>query len=448
MERVKAIAEDIRKKGGKAFIIGGFVRDLILERESKDIDVEVYGISPDVLESILKAHGNVKYVGQSFGVFKLNDAFDFSMPRKERKNGVGHKGFDITVDPFMTIEEATMRRDLTMNSLLFDPLTGDVIDLFNGVSDIKNGVIRHINDATFAEDPLRVLRVAQFKARFIFDVHDNTIELCKSLVPEMKELSRERFFIEFEKILMKAEKPSIAFEFMRDIGLLESLFPELAVLSTIEQGEKHHPEGNVFNHTMLAIDSIPREQRRLDIMFAVLTHDMGKALVESQTEENGKVVHFFGHAEESETAIREFMSHVTNEADLIETVVTLAKYHMRPYDLKKRLSKPVLRRLALKVNIRDLMTIHEADLRGRTVEKDMEHISTILALFDEIENEIKPIIKGRDLIDLGLEPSRFFGVILKEIFEMQLDGVFNTFEDGLNITKSLLIEKGLLKGDA
>lgn len=443
METIRQIARDIEQAGGRAFLIGGFVRDTFLNLQSKDIDVEVYNISPEMLESILSKYGNVTYCGQSFGVFKLGN-YDFSLPRREKKNGEGHTGFDISIDPFMSIEEATIRRDLTINSMLMNPLTGEVLDPFNGMQDIKEGIIRHINDATFAEDPLRVMRVAQFSARFNFDIHDTTKALCVKLLPELKTLSRERFMIEIEKILMKAEKPSIAFNFMLDIGLLESLFPELAILKTIEQGEKHHPEGDAFEHTMLALDSIPIKDRRLDLMFAILVHDLGKAVVESVTEENGAVVHFHGHAEEGEEVARVFMSRLTNETALTETVVSLVKYHMRPYDLKKNLNKAQLRRLALKVNIDDLMILHLADLSGRGTKKDTSHIDRIITVWEEVKNEIHPIIKGRHLIEMGLTPSKDFGRILKEIFNHQLDGEFNSLDDGILFTFKHLQSQNIL----
>lgn len=439
---IKEISRRIHEEGGNAFIVGGFVRDSILNRESKDIDVEVYGLEPERLESILAEFGKVKYCGESFGVFKLNE-YDFSMPRKERKNGTGYKGFDIHIDPFMSIEEASRRRDLTINAMLMNPITGEIIDPFNGMQDLKEGTIKHVDSMTFAEDPLRVLRVAQFSARFNFGVHSETKELCIKLLPEMKTLSKERFFVELEKILMKAEKPSIAFRFMLETGVLDTLFPELAVLNTIEQGTKHHREGNVFEHTMLAVDSIPVKDRRLDLMLAVLTHDMGKAVCPI-IKESEEIIHFYGHGEEGTETVRTFISRFTNETDLTETVVNLTKYHMSPFELKKNLHKASVRRLALKVDIEDLMVIHLADLKGRYDYRDTSHIERIITVFEEVRNEIKPFIMGRDLINFGLNPSKEFGAILKTIFEAQIEGVFTDRENGLIFTENMLREKALI----
>lgn len=247
MNRVKQIAEDVRNAGGRAFIVGGYVRDKYMKGNiiSKDIDLEVFGIEPDVLKAIVSKFGRVKECGKSFGVLKLDD-LDISIPRREKKVADGYKGFDIDLDPFMTYEDACRRRDLTINSILFDPLTDELIDPFNGLNDLENRVLRHVDDIRFAEDPLRVLRVAQFHARFDFRIHDDTNELCRVLIDELKHLSKERFFVEFEKILMKADKPSKAFEWMLQFGILDELFPELAVLETIEQGFKYHPEGSLL----------------------------------------------------------------------------------------------------------------------------------------------------------------------------------------------------------
>lgn len=436
MDMIRDITKQIEKMGGKAFLTGGFVRDTLLNKPSKDFDIEVYGLTPENLQEILTSFGDVKFVGQSFGVFKLNNTYDFTLPRTERKNGVKHNGFDVNINPFLSFADATIRRDLTINSLLMHPLTEEIIDLFNGVQDLNEGIIRHIDDKTFVEDPLRVLRVARFHSRFEFDIHPTTKELSRSIVPEMIHLSRERFYTEFESILLKSVKPSMAFKFLLEIGVLEVLFPELAILNTIDQGTKHHAEGNAFIHTMLAIDSIPIEERNIKMQFAVLTHDFGKAVVPNVIEDDA--IHFFGHGSESEAPIKQFMERLTNEVDLIEFVVNLARHHMRPYDLKRNLTKQILRRLALKVNIDDLMTLHVADITGRATMRDTTYINNILEMWDSVKNEIKPIIKGRDLITMGLTPSKDFGRILKHIFNAQIEGEFNTFEEGIEFTKKFL----------
>lgn len=471
MIRVIEIAKEVKKAGGRAFIVGGHVRDKFLGLESKDIDLEVFGIESEILKVIISKFGKAKECGKSFGVLKLDD-LDISLPRRERKTGVGHKGFEAECDPYMSTEEACSRRDLTINAMLFDPLTNELIDPFNGLTDIKNKILRHVDDIRFAEDPLRVLRVAQFHARFGFSVHDDTNELCCVLIDELKHLSKERLFIEIEKILMRADKPSKGFIWMKEFGILNELFPELAVLETIEQGFKHHPEGsllekieetmleefdpdnpdhkdrlkykvvkngNVFIHTMLALDSVPKKERDITLMFAILCHDMGKAIVGGVPKEDDPThISFKGHEDEGIEVAETFLRRLTVNSDLIRDVCTLVGLHMRPLELKKNPKKRTIRRLALRVDIPLLMKVHVADKKGALSDSSFEDVDKILEIFEEIKGEIKPLIFGRHLISLGLTPSRKFGIILREVFESQLDGIFSTEEKGIEFTKKYI----------
>ena len=438
----KKIAYKIKEHGGKAYLVGGVVRDILLGRQdSKDIDMEIYGLPLADIETILLEFGDVKFCGKAYGVFKL-DNIDIAIPRRERKIGEGHKAFDVSVDPNMSFEEACKRRDLTINAMLMCPLTNEIIDPFGGQQDLNKGIIRHVDDSTFAEDPLRVLRVAQFMARFGFVVHDMTTELCKTLLEELRTLPKERVLQEIEKILLKAEKPSTAFRYMAEHGILKVILPELVELIGINQGIKHHPEGDVFEHTMLAIDIIPLTERRFDIQLAILMHDLGKAV---GGEPDGDSVHFYGHGKAGSEVARHFMSRLTQEVDLTEKVVGLVRYHMRPYDLKKALHKTTVRRLALKVDIEDLLTVHVVDKKARgNVIPDLEYVDRIRSMYHEIKHEISPFIKGRDLINMGLTPSKAFGKILKDIFEAQLDGVFESYEWGIVYTANYLIKEKLL----
>ena len=435
MERVKKISEEVKRAGGRAFLVGGIVRDKFLGLESKDIDLEVFGIEPEALKTIIEKFGKVKECGKSFGVLKLDD-LDISLPRRERKTGVGHKGFETECDPHMSIEEACSRRDLTINAMLFDPLTDELIDPFNGLSDIENKVLRHIDDIRFAEDPLRVLRVAQFHARFDFRVHDDTNELCRVLLDELKHLSKERFFIEFEKILMKGNRPSKAFEWMLEFGVLDALFPEIAVLETIEQGFNYHFGRTVFEHTMRALDFVPKKERELDVMLAILCHDTGKSICEAKID--GDHISFHGHAEDGEEPTRSFLSKITNDKKLIEDVVSLVKYHMRFFELGKNLKRKLIRRLSLHVNIKKLVWVYKADKYSRMEDYETESfLEEILDMYDDIQNEIKPIVKGRDLIDNGFIPSPLFGEILRKAFDAQIDGIFDTLEDGIKYIENM-----------
>jgi tRNA nucleotidyltransferase/poly(A) polymerase len=201
------ISKEIKTLKGKAFFVGGFVRDSFLGLSSKDIDIEVFGIEKNTLLDILNRFGKTELVGESFEVFKfscMGEEVDFSLPRREKKTGVGHKGFTTIADPFMSPEEAASRRDFTINALMMAVDSKEVLDFFGGLNDIQSKTLKHTSPA-FAEDPLRVLRAMQFAARFGFDLHPETIELCKSLKPEFRTLSKERLWIEFEKLFSKGK---------------------------------------------------------------------------------------------------------------------------------------------------------------------------------------------------------------------------------------------------
>lgn len=438
MKKLKQITQKIKERGGIAWIVGGFPRDLLMGQPNyKDIDVEVYGIQPDVLETILMEFGAPKFCGKSFGVYKL-DNYDFSFPRREFKNGTGHKGFDIEIDPFMSYEEACSRRDLTINAMMMDPITEQISDYCGGHLDLEEKILCHVSDK-FVEDPLRVFRVAQFMGRFDdFKVSFDTFEMCNSLIPELRSLPKERLYTEIEKLLMKAKKPSRGFTFLYDVGALKEVFPELYSLYFVEQGKDHHAEGTVFAHTMLMLDSIPIEERTMTLMLAILVHDMGKMVVENEVD--GDSIHFRGHAEETWVS-ENFLYRLTDETKLIEDVLTLTLYHMRPYELKDVLNKRLMRRLALKVDIPSLMRLHQADLEGRGSLKDTSHIPKFLDMYEEIKNEIKPLVTGKHLMEsFNMKPGKHFGPFLKHLFEAQLDGKFDTVKGGIEYVNTNWLE--------
>lgn len=182
LEMAKEIAKKVDEKGGRTFFVGGYVRDKLLKRDNKDIDIEIHNITPNDLREILNTLGNVTEMGASFGILGLKGYdIDIAQPRTEKATGRGHKDFEVFVDPFIGFEKAAKRRDFTINALMEDVLTGEILDFFHGVDDLNNGIIRHVDDKTFIEDPLRVLRAAQFAARFNFTVAKETIELAKSM---------------------------------------------------------------------------------------------------------------------------------------------------------------------------------------------------------------------------------------------------------------------------
>ena len=429
---LKAIFTDIRTIGGRAYIVGGYVRDMLLGVESKDIDIEVYNITPKELEAILKDYGEFRLVGKSYPIYLLGE-YEFSFPQRVIDSGQKKR---LIVDSTMSIEDATLRRDLTINSMLYDPLENEIIDIYGGREDLKRGIISYVNRDTFQQDLLRILRVAQFKARFEFEVDQGTEELCKELIVKLQGLAKERIFIELEKILLKAKRPSLAFRWMKKVGILARLFSEIDQLSEIEQGQKYHPEGDVFEHTMLALDVLPLAERNIALMLAILYHDVGKAYV--QVKRSGDRIHFYGHEQAGADKIGEFLNKITDNKQLIEEVKKLVKYHMRPLNLRKHLSKKAVRKLVTQVDIPQLLKLHQADLLGRGLEVDLSYIDKILEIYDKVKDEVKPIIMGRHLINLGVEPGKRIGILLKEIYRAQLDGKFSDLAGGLEYTKNIL----------
>src|SRR5947209_3031114 len=246
-EKSLRLARAVRDAGGRALMVGGCVRDRLMGRGAKDWDVEVYGVAPVVLRELLDRMGRVNVVGEAFTVYKLGQDLDVSLPRRERKTGRGHRSFFIEGDPSMSIEDAARRRDFTVNAILEDPLDGEVIDPFGGRVDIERKLLRAVSPETFVEDSLRVLRAAQFAARFEFDVEEKTIELCRSI--DLTDLPAERVWGELEKILLAARQPSVGLRWLDRFGATAQLFPELDALKGVPQEKDWHPEGDVDVHT-------------------------------------------------------------------------------------------------------------------------------------------------------------------------------------------------------
>src|SRR6185295_17280956 len=242
MADVLLLARAIHEAGGRALLVGGCVRDALMGAEAKDWDLEVYNLEAARLREILDQFGPVNVVGEAFTVYKLGNHLDVSIPRRERKSGYGHKGFVIEGDPSMSVAEATRRRDFTINAILEDPLTGELIDPFDGRRDIEQHVLRAVSKDTFAEDSLRVLRAAQFAARFEFDIEADTVELCRAI--DLSDLPAERIWGEIEKLLLRAARPSIGLEWLRRLGAIEKLFLEIQSLIGVPQDPEWHPEGD------------------------------------------------------------------------------------------------------------------------------------------------------------------------------------------------------------
>lgn len=426
-EIVKKITEYVNEAGGRVFFVGGCVRDRLLGIENKDVDIEVHGISPENLYSILEKAGEPLVYGRSFGVFALRgEDIDIAMPRRERAIGKGHRDFVVDVDPFIGTREAARRRDFTINALMEDALTGEIVDHFGGQEDLKAGIIRHIDPATFVEDPLRVLRGAQFAARFGFGIAPDTVELCRGI--DLSTLSKERVEEELRKALLKADKPSIFFEAMREMDQLDHWFPELKELIGLEQDPVFHPEGDVWTHTMEVIDRAAGYRDKVSepfsFMLLALTHDLGKIVT---TEEKNGRIHAYEHETKGLPLVESFLRRILNENDVIDYVLNMVPLHMKPNVAAH--SKPALKSTNRMFDHaeapEDLIWFAAADRPVFAGEEafsgDTEFLLERLAAYDEIM--ARPHVMGRDLIAAGLEPGEDFSEILEYAHKLRLAGI-------------------------
>ncbi|MDX6614334.1 MAG: hypothetical protein QOD75_3520 [Blastocatellia bacterium] len=455
-ERVLNLAQAVRDAGGRALLVGGCVRDPLMGREPKDWDLEVYGVEPSRLRELLDQFGEVNVVGEAFTVYKLGADLDVSLPRRERKSGRGHRAFVIEGDPLMSIEEAARRRDFTINAILQNPLTGEIIDQFNGRTDIKDKLLRAVAAETFTEDSLRVLRAAQFAARFNFQIHPATVELCKSM--DLSDLPAERIWAEMEKLLLLAPEPFIGLEWLRKLGATAQLFPEIEALAGCLQDKEWHPEGDVEVHTYLAVNRA-REliddlsyPKKVTVMLGTLCHDFGKP---STTEFLEGRLRSRGHEEAGVAPTLSFLDrlniHTLDGYDVRAQVVALVRDHLKPgefFKKKDEVGDGAFRRLARKCELELLYRVARSDSLGRNAPWipreqwfDAEAQEWFIARARELQVEEKPpapILLGRHLLEMGLSPGPRIGEITREIYEMQLDGRVRTLDEAKERANSIL----------
>jgi tRNA nucleotidyltransferase (CCA-adding enzyme) len=457
-EKVVALASAVRDAGGRALLVGGCVRDLLMGRSPKDWDVEVYGIEPAKLRALLDQFGPVNVVGEAFTVYKLGPELDVSLPRRERKSGRGHRAFIVEGDPEMTIEEAARRRDFTVNAILQDPLTGEIIDPFGGQEDIRNKTLRAVSVDTFAEDSLRVLRAAQFAARFEFELEPETVALCRAI--DLSDLPAERVWKEMEKLLLRASRPLIGLQWLRELGALKQLFPEIDALIDVPQDKEWHPEGDVFVHTGLAIDRA-REliddlpySKQVTVMLGTLCHDFGKP---ATTEFLEGRLRSRGHEEAGVAPTESFLArlniHSLDGYDVRGQVIALVRDHLKPgefYKKRDEVGDGAFRRLARKCEIDLLYRVAKADSLGRNAEDvprekwfTSEAQEWFIQRARELAVELRPpvpILLGRHLLEMGLQPGPRIGEITKAVYEMQLDSRVCNLDEAKEAAKNFMAE--------
>lgn len=436
------IAKKVKEVGGIAYFVGGYVRDSILDIPNKDIDIEIHGIKPEILKNILSELGDIQTIGNAFGIYNLKGYdLDIALPRKERCIGTGHKDFEVYVDPYIGTHAAARRRDFTINALMKNILTGEIVDEFNGLNDLKNHIIRHVDSSTFREDSLRVLRACQFAARFNFKIASETINLCKTM--DLSTMPKERIAGELSKALLKAKKPSVFFNSLYECEQTK-WFKEVYTLKGIKQDSEYHPEGDVYMHTMSVLDQagglfptgIDNPDRYLPFMLSALCHDFGKV---NTTEINSKGrLCALNHEIIGIPIANDFLGRIYNNKGFIKYVDNMIKYHMKAHSCFNNRSKTKTTNLMFDKLLypKDFILLVYADSTGHDLdnldnrqfnmflEKAMTESGFLTDRYLDYGKRISEShITAEDLINIGLKPSPLFKIILDKAWDMHLKGI-------------------------
>ena len=466
---VSEIARAVGARGGRALVVGGWVRDRLLDSaadpqagtttkaqdaatEAKDVDMEVFGIPAAELPAFLAPFGRVEPIGQSFPVYKIG-TIDIGLPRRESKAGRGHKGFVVDGDPSMSVEDAARRRDFTINAIAWDPLTDEYLDPFRGRDDLQRRLLRAVDPDTFGDDSLRVLRAVQFAARFELTLDAGTAALCRTI--RLDDLPSERIWGEIEKLLLRARHPSIGFALALELGVIDQLFPEMKALVGCEQEPEWHPEGDVWVHTLMVIDEARQRIDDLDradrliVMLGAVTHDFGKpattALIDGR-------IRSLNHEEEGVAPSAAFLDrlniHSIDGRDVRAQVLGLVAHHLKPgmlYKVRHELTDGAFRRLAQKANLELLARVAKSDCLGRTGTFDCSAMDWFLEKARELgvdRSPPKPLLLGRHLLELGMTPGPGIGALLKQVYEKQLDGEITSTEEAVALASQIVNHRG------
>jgi len=424
------LLEAITEAGGDSYLVGGCVRDLVMNREPIDLDIEVFHLSPDTLENILRLNVPINIVGRAFSVYKVaGTEIEFSLPRKDSKIRSGHRGFEVTCEPDLPYSEASRRRDFTMNAMGISLRDSTILDPWNGMRDIENQRLEIVDESTFTEDPLRVLRACQFISRLDFTPSDRLIACSRTM--RIEDLPKERIYSEFEKMLLGA-RPSRGADFLMSTGWIR-YFPEWAALIGVPQDPEWHPEGDVWDHTLKALDegvalSYGSKRKDIVLMLGILCHDFGKAVTTELREGRYRSI---GHSRAGVYRAEEFLRRLTDDKPLIAGVKKLVGEHLAPQFLYKQEAGPsairrLARRLSPEVSIDMLERCSRADFKasGVGIQDEYPAGDWILEQADLhlVRHEPEsPVLMGRHLLEIGLTPGPQFGIILRRAHEIQLD---------------------------
>ena len=461
---------NVLSKYGTPYLVGGSVRDIIIGNVSKDFDIEVYGVPIEKLSNILieELGARGEQVGKQFGIFKIGN-FDISLPRQEVKTGEKHTDFDVSPDENLSLKIAARRRDFTINALMYNYKKGKIEDFFGGLEDLQNNVIRHIDDKTFIEDPLRVYRAAQFASRFGFRIDPKTIKLASTM--DLSFLPPERIYEEFKKLLIKSPRPSIGIQALDDMGVIAKYFPEINNLKKTEQRPDYHAEGDVYIHTKMVVDEAAKiigewkeDEDKNIIMLTALAHDFGKPSTTKISDKGFPVQP--GHEEAGVKPTLKFLSKITNDKKITDIVPWIVSQHLLPAHLhrsKDETTDSTFKRIINKYSVpklKLLAAVARADMKGRfhrledgtVIAPEANEVDWFLERIDEVlqktgqtsEGRIVPLVTGKDLINLGYTEGPYLGKILNDMREKYEDGSIENKEHAIqyinenyNIIKSL-----------
>ena len=462
----------VRLFGGHVYVVGGFVRDLVMGRPPAEVDLLVTGLPLDEVIRRIRPHGKVDLVGRSFGIIKFTvrkKTYDIALPRTDTAADVPsrrHKDIRVAADPELPVEKDLERRDFRVNSMALRLADGLLVDPFGGREDIQARRIRLTNRRAFPEDPLRVLRVARFSSVLGFSVDPEIYGIAKEI--DLSGLSVERVNEELFKILLLSDRPSVGLEELFRLGVLKQLFPELYRLTLSIQDSVFHPEKDdfghhsVWQHTRLTVDQAKAlagfaglgQEKTLCLLLAALYHDVGKPATAHWEYKRGRMaITNNGHDLASERIVKKVLARFRifswNGHNLRKMVPLLIRSHHRLSELwlnRENVTKKAFNRLAAETQgeIELLVYLDAADRAGRRdrIVKSLDRQGKwLLKRFEELKvsrESIKPLILGRDLIRLGIEPGPAMGKILKRLYEMQLDNVFETKARGIRAAESLV----------
>jgi tRNA nucleotidyltransferase (CCA-adding enzyme) len=458
------IVRELHAAGYRAVVVGGAVRDALLGGQPKDFDIEVYGVAYDRLAGILARHGRVDLVGKSFGVVKLvtrenqgGHEYDFSVPRRDSKFGLGHRDFQTTFDNHISPREAASRRDFTINAMAYDPVADELLDFFGGEDDLKNRVLRATSEA-FAEDPLRVLRGMQFACRFDLTLEPGTAAMCRTIVDHYATIARERVADEFMKWAVKSSRPGRIAEYFAASGW-DVHFPEISRLAGVPQDPHWHPEGDVGTHTMFVVDAAARIATRDNVtgddravlIFAALAHDFAKATTTMLREREGKMRWTsWGHEADGGPMARTFLERIGIKSVIVDRVVPLVENHLASSSIGREATPRAVRRLAMRLapaTIADLLRLIEADYSGRPplpigLPEGAMRIREMAEAQAVDHGPQSPLILGRHVMPyFDDQPGKHIGEVTTAAYEAQADGAFSNQEEALQWLERYMSER-------